>query len=57
MLKKLGRTTAIKSQEGVEAPPGQFVTDKFPVLTYGQTPVVGDQGLEVTGFRPCVRRA
>ncbi len=52
MLKKLGRTTTIKKQEGVEAPPGQFVTDKFPVLTYGQTPVVEtkDWKLQVFGL-------
>ncbi len=34
MLRKLGKTTTIKrKQEGLEVPPGQFVTDKFPVLT------------------------
>lgn len=38
MPNKLGRTTKInQDQEGREVPPGQFVTDKFPVLTYGPT--------------------
>ena len=41
MLKKFGRTTKIKQdQEGLEVPPGQFVTDKFPVLTYGSIPKI-----------------
>ncbi|MBI4340411.1 MAG: sulfite oxidase-like oxidoreductase [Chloroflexi bacterium] len=35
MLKKLGKTTTIKQErQGRAAPPGQYVTDKFPVLTY-----------------------
>ncbi len=39
MLRKLGRTTKIKQdQEGLEVPPGQFVTEKFPVLTFGPVP-------------------
>ncbi len=39
MLNKLGRITRIRQRrDGVDAPPGQFVTDKFPVLTYGPTP-------------------
>ena len=29
----------VESQE-VVAPPGQFVTEKFPVLTYGETPTI-----------------
>ena len=39
MLNKLGRITRIR-QDRVQpdAPPGQFVTDKFPVLTFGPTP-------------------
>ena len=41
MLKKFGRTTKInQDQEGREVPPGQFVTDKFPVLTYGSIPKI-----------------
>ena len=39
MLQKLGRITRIRQErEGAPAPPGQFVTDKFPVLTFGPTP-------------------
>ena len=39
MLKKFGRTTKIsQDQEGREVPPGQLVTEKFPVLTYGSIP-------------------
>ena len=39
MLNKLGRMTRIRQErEGVPAPPGQFVTEKFPVLTFGPTP-------------------
>lgn len=41
MLKKLGRVTKInQDQEGLEVPPGQFVTEKFPVLTYGSIPKI-----------------
>jgi DMSO/TMAO reductase YedYZ molybdopterin-dependent catalytic subunit len=41
MLKKLGRVTKIKQdQEGLDVPPGQFVTEKFPVLTYGANPKI-----------------
>ena len=41
MLKKLGRVTDIKQdQTGQSAPPGQFITNKFPVLTFGQTPQI-----------------
>ena len=42
MLNKLGRITRL-SPERVrpDAPPGQFVTDRFPVLTFGPTPRIG----------------
>ena len=41
MLKKLGRVTKIKQQRDVaKAPPGQYVTEKFPVLTFGPTPKI-----------------
>ena len=45
MLKKLGRLTKInqvngQSDEGRDVPPGQFVTDKFPVLSYGPKPKI-----------------
>ena len=39
MLKKLGRLTRVKQdQTGLDVPPGQYVTEKFPVLTFGPTP-------------------
>ena len=39
MINKLGRMTRIRQErEGAPAPPGQFVTEKFPVLTFGPTP-------------------
>ena len=39
MLNKLGRLTRISPDRvQPDAPPGQFVTDKFPVLTFGPTP-------------------
>ena len=39
MFNKLGRITRISQNRGdVDAPPGQFVTEKFPVLTFGPTP-------------------
>ena len=41
MLKKLGRITKVQQdQDGLEVPPGQYVTEKFPVLTFGPTPAV-----------------
>ena len=41
MLKKLGQVTKIKQQRvGAKAPPGQYVTEKFPVLTFGPTPQI-----------------
>ena len=39
MLNKLGRITRLNPDRvRPDAPPGQFVTDKFPVLTFGPTP-------------------
>ena len=43
MLNKLGRITKISQSRRAaqpSAPPGQFVTEKFPVLTFGPTPRV-----------------
>ena len=41
MLKKLGHITKIKQDpQGRNVPPGQYVTRKFPVLTFGPTPVI-----------------
>ncbi len=39
MLNKLGRITRLNPDRvQPDAPPGQFVTDRFPVLTFGPTP-------------------
>ena len=39
MLNKLGRITRVRQKRvQPDTPPGQFVTDKFPVLTFGPTP-------------------
>ena len=41
MLKKIGRLTKTpQHQGGAAAPPGQYVTRKFPVLTFGPTPSI-----------------
>ena len=41
MLKKLGKITRAKQdQEDLRVPPGQYVTEKFPVLTFGATPKI-----------------
>ena len=41
MLKKLGRINRTRpSQDEVDVPPGQFTTEKFPVLTFGPAPHV-----------------
>jgi DMSO/TMAO reductase YedYZ molybdopterin-dependent catalytic subunit len=41
MLKKIGRITTVQPDRQVAgAPPGQYVTEKFPVLTFGPTPVI-----------------
>ena len=41
MLRKLGKVTRInQDHSGMDVPPGQFVTEKFPVLTYGSTPKI-----------------
>ena len=41
MLRKLGRRQTINQDlEGSEVPPGQFVTEKFPVLTFGAVPKI-----------------
>ena len=39
MLKKLGKITRAKRRDEEDgAPPGQYVTEKFPVLSFGSTP-------------------
>ena len=41
MLKKLGNTTNIVGDQATPAvPPGQYVTNKFPVLSFGPTPKI-----------------
>ena len=41
MLNKLGRITRLSPDRvQPDAPPGQFVTDRFPVLTFGPTPQI-----------------
>ena len=40
MLRKLGKATVVPNELNLDVPPGQFVTQKFPVLTYGQTPSI-----------------
>ena len=41
MLKKLGRRQTIKQgRDGRQVPSGQYVTEKFPVLTFGPTPEI-----------------
>ncbi|MDA1188592.1 MAG: sulfite oxidase-like oxidoreductase [Chloroflexi bacterium] len=53
MLKKLGRLTEIKQdREGQSAPPGQYLTKKFPVLTFGPTPKIDlkDWKFKVSGL-------
>ena len=52
MLSKLGRITRIKQdrQGMTPAPPGQFVTEKFPVLTFGPTPRIDAAEWEFKAF-------
>ena len=41
MFQKLGRRQTIdQDHDGLEVPPGQFVTEKFPVLTFGSIPKI-----------------
>ena len=41
MLKKLGKITRVKQASGSQsAPPGQYLTKKFPVLTFNGTPKI-----------------
>ena len=51
LLNKLFRTQTInQDQEGIEVPPGQFVTEKFPVLTFGATPQIDTETWELKVF-------
>ena len=41
MLRKIGRLTKIaQDQKGLNVPPGQYVSQKFPVLSFGSTPKI-----------------
>lgn len=52
-VERLRRVTNVpEEQANARTPPGQFLTSKFPVLTYGPTPEITDLGtfaLEVWG--------
>ena len=49
MLRKVGKVKRITQDQGQrQAPPGQYITDKFPVLTHGPTPRID---LKVWSFR------
>ena len=51
MLKKLGRLRETgRDPEDTEVPPGQFVTEKFPVLTFGATPRIDLEAWEFKVF-------
>ena len=51
MLNKLFRTTTItQDRQGLDVPPGQFVTEKFPVLTFGATPQIDTDIWELKVF-------
>ena len=53
MLNKLGRITRLSPDRvQPDAPPGQFVTDRFPVLTFGPTPRISldDWQFKISGL-------
>ncbi len=51
MLNKLWKRTTIRQdQEGLDVPPGQFVTEKFPVLTFGGTPRIDTASWQLKVF-------
>ena len=53
MLNKLGRITRLNPDRvQPDAPPGQFVTDRFPVLTFGPTPRINldDWQFKISGL-------
>ena len=52
MLNKLRHITQIKhSNEAKQSPPGQFITDRFPILTFGTTPAIelADWKFDISG--------
>ena len=51
MLNKLGRSLRTsQDQNDLEVPPGQYVTEKFPVLSFGPTPKVDLNTWQFTVF-------
>ena len=53
MLKKIGKLTTIKKKTSdPKVPPGQYATEKFPVLTFGNSQTVDtkDWSLEISGL-------
>jgi len=40
LFKRLTGTKKIKEQDGVTAPPGQYVTEKLPVMSFGPAPKI-----------------
>ena len=51
MLNKLGRSLRnSQDQNDLEVPPGQYVTEKFPVLSFGPTPKVDLNTWQFTVF-------
>ena len=52
MLNKLGRINRRRRPTYEhDAPPGQFVTEKFPILTYGATPRISLDDWQFRGIR------
>ena len=53
MLKKIGKLTTIKKKPSdPKVPPGQYATEKFPVLTFGNSQTIDtkDWSLEISGL-------
>ena len=53
MLKKIGKLTNIKqSNSDPKVPPGQYATEKFPVLTFGKSQTIDtkDWRLDISGL-------
>ena len=53
MLKKIGKLTTIKKKTSdPKVPPGQYATEKFPVLTFGNSQTIDtkDWSLEISGL-------
>lgn len=53
MLKKIGKLTNLKKKNSdPKVPPGQYATEKFPVLTFGNSQAIDtkDWSLEISGL-------